>query len=397
MAALNSISIKSPTKTTAPTVGALQNYTQPTDATAVKPTANKGEFGYVAPTSTGFKKNNIDSGLLEYKADASADMDFDKHGVSTTGLATQTAAVPQYGTSDTFISDNALVENRVAGLLDPTSEMNRAVQANISNKMNARGIAGSSIDDSTSQSAMIQNALSIAAPDAATYASADLQNQNATYSSQKANQDTTNQGNLATHNTNLSGVLNDQSAQYDQDKTKLQGAVTGDINQQQGNIAGAKATQDAAYASDALAQTGLLEGAKSTQAANIEAEMTALTAMANQNQTLLENKLANSSAYTADQNKAIMQQYGEQAQVYREGIQQEYSRFAAEAELNSTERATLSNAMQKMSSDYEISIQNILLDVNLDATGKNAAIERLNIVYKDDMTNIAGIFGLTTK
>ncbi|MBE0584135.1 MAG: hypothetical protein IH612_10310 [Desulfofustis sp.] len=390
---MNNTVINKPTVTTEPIQPPTLNaYNQPT-VDVKKPTADASQFGYQQPANS-FTSKNINQGLLEFNPTKSGQMQFNQQGVNTENLGVQTAQVPQYQAGQDFISDGALVEKRVQGLLDPNNDMNRLVQANVKAKMNARGIAGSSIDDTSSQSAMIQNALQIATPDAQTVATADLNRQGATYGSQRANQDTTNQGNLATHQTNLQGAINNQNAGLEWDKTNLQGAITGDLNQQKGNIAGAQKDQQAAYDHDARNQQGLLEGARATQDAKIRAELQGMESVNSQNMMLLEDKLNSSRQFTQEQNQAIMQAFQETQKQYSQGIEHEYSRVIAQAQLNAEDRGKLAGAMQQMASDYEISVQNVLLDQNLTAEAKNAAITRINNIFNQDMANIASVFGV---
>lgn len=392
--AYNTTEIATTPQPATPQAPQLQAYQQP-NVTAVKPTIDTSNTGYQAPTSQPFNTRNLDQGLLEFNPTSSGQLTFNSQGLNTDNMKVETAQVPQYQAGQDFISHGALVENRIKGLLDPNNDMNRAVQANVKAAMNARGIAGSSIDDTSAQSAMIQNALHIATPDAQTMATADLNRQGATYGSQRANQDVTNQGSLSEQTGKINAGLDDLRASQAWDSTQQKAAIQADLNKQQANIAGTQANQQAQLAADGRDHQGLLEGAAKQQQANISAELAGMESVSSQNLAILQNKLETANQTTKEQNAAIMQAFSAQQELIRTSLNNEFQKASQQAQLNAAQRDSLSQAMTTMANNYEITIQNIMLDMNLNADAKNAAIARINKIFNQDMNNIANIFGAT--
>ncbi|MBV5329131.1 MAG: hypothetical protein JZU65_16140, partial [Chlorobium sp.] len=127
--------------------------------------------------------------------------------------------------------------------------------------------------------------------------------------------------------------------------------------------------------------------------AAISAELAGMESQSAQNLAILQDKLKSSSSNTTEQNAAIMQAFTEQQTTIRANLSNEYAKATSQAQLNASQRTSLATAMSAMANDYEISIQNILLDANLDATSKNAAISRINAIFDQDMGNISSVFG----
>jgi hypothetical protein len=382
--------VTTPAAATAP---ALNAYQPPTVAVTA-PTMNTSNTGYVAPPTTS-TTNNINAGLLEYDNTAASAGTFDGRQIATPAAANINQATPEFKTADNYLTDGAFVENRVNGLLAEDSVTMQRAKAQGLADAGSRGLQNTTMGATIGQTAMIDKALQIATPDATTQASADMSRQNATYQATRANQDATNTSSLASQAANINSALSAQTAGQSWDSTQLKSVVQGQLNTQTANIEGAKATQAAQNAADARTQTGLLEGASNQQKAAISAELASMESQSAQNLTILQDKLKAANTTTAEQNAAIMQAFTEQQTTIRTTMSNEYNKASSQAQLDAGQRTSLATAMSGMANDYEISIQNVLLDVNLDAAAKNAAITRINNVFDQDMANISSIFGAT--
>lgn len=380
-----------PAVTAAPT---LNQYQTPAVQTT-KPTLNTGNTGYTAPAGNNFTAKNLNSGLLDYNPSSSKHLTFDGRDINASNIGADiNQATPDFAAANNYLTDGAFVENRVAGLLeDPNNTLNQRMKANGLADAGSRGLQNTSMGATIGQAVLADKAVQIATPDAATQAQGDLSQQNATYSSQRANQDATNQGSLAEQTAKINSELNAQTAGQAWDAVGQKAAIQGDLNKQGANIAGAQATQQAEYASDGRTQQGLLEGAAKEQAANISGELAGMESMSSQNLAILQDKLASARNTTQEQNAAIMQKYKSQQELIQTTISNEYKKASDQAQLNAAQRDSLSSAMTTMANNYEISVQSIMLDPNLDATAKNAAITRINKIFNDDMANISSVFG----
>lgn len=382
------------TQVDTPAAPDLNEYQTP-DVQTVKPTADSSKFGYQSP-STEFTTNNLNQGLLEYDNSSSKNLTFDGREIDADSInANVNTVTPNFATASNYLTDGAFVENRMTGLLENDNPINQRVQANALASSNARGLANSSIGVTAGQTALIDNAYQIASQDATTQAQGDLARQSATYGAQGKVQDAQNQSALNSQTGAIESALASQTAGQSWDSTEQKAAIQGDLNKQQANIAGAQTTQQAQYDSDARNQAGLLEGAAAEQSANISAELKGLESVSSQNLSILQSKLEAANNTTAEQNAMLIESYQQAQENYRTSINNEYSRVTSQAQLNAAQREALGNQMTEMANNYEISVQNVLLDPNLDADAKNAAIERINSIFDQDMSNIAEVFGAT--
>ncbi len=377
-----------PTQPVTPTVNAYQT----PEVQAVKPTINTANTGYVAPTDT-FKQNDINTGLLEF--DGTAGGGFTGNAINNGNIgANVNQATPDFKTADNYLTDGAFVENRVNSLTnDPNNQLMQRGKAQGLAEAGTRGLQNTTMGATIGQTAVIDKALQIVTPDATTQAASDMSRQNATYQAQRANQDTANAGSLAEQTVKINSELNNQNAANTWDSNAQKATQQAELNKYNADIAGAAATQKAQYDADARTQTGLLEGASKTQAANISAELAGMESMSAQNLSILQSKLEGARATTADQNQAIIAQFQAQQEMQRTIISEEYGKVIAQAQLNVGQRDSLANAMTTMAKDYEVSIQNIMLDPNLTSESKNIAISRINQIFNQDMRNISNIFG----
>lgn len=390
---LNSTQIDPVATPATPTTPTLSAYKTP-DVQAVKPTIDTTKTGYVAPT-TSFTQRDVDTGLLDYQPDSSKDLTFDGRQINASAVGANISNVtPDFATSDKYLTDGAYVENRVKGLLeDPNNALMQRAQANGMADAGARGLQNTTMGATIGQSVMADKALQIATPDAATQATADMNRQNATYTSQNATKAAENQGSLAQQTAAINSALSAQTAGQSWDSTAQKAAIQGDLNVQNEKIASANANQQAALASDAREQTGLLEGAAKTQAANISAELQGMESVSAQNLSILQDKLASAGNTTKEQNAATMQAFAAQQELIKTRMNDEYNKATSQAQLNTTQRQALASSMTTMANNYEISVQGIMLDQNLTADAKNAAITRMNAIFNQDMSNISSIFG----
>ena len=383
--------VTSPPQAQAPNV---KEYQTPADATAIKPTIDTSNTGYQAPT-TQFNTHNIDQGLLNYNPQASKNLTFDGRAINANAITHSLDNVtPDFAKSDQFLTDGAFVENRLHGLLeDPNNQLMQRARAQGMEEAGARGLRNTSMGATIGQANMIDKALQVATPDASTQATADMNRQGATYAAQQKQQDAINQGTLAEQAARINSELAAQQAGHSWDSTQQKAAIQGDLNTQAANIEAAKATQQAQYAHDSREHQGLLEGAAQEQQANIKAELAGMESVSAQNLAILQDKLAAAGKTTEAENQAIMQAFSEQQQTIRTELSAKYSAAVSQAQLNASQRDSLANVMTTMANNYEITIQNILLDPNLDAEAKNAAISRINSIFNQDMNNIANVFG----
>ena len=170
---------------------------------------------------------------------------------SATGVA---AAQTQPSTA--YVTDNALIEKRLEALLAKDSPLLKQAQLRSDQTMNASGVAHSSMANQLGTQAVLSKGLEIVAPDANTYATADL-----------TRQATDSQGILAQQATTNQGVLNNQAAKIDYQATNQQGNITAALNQQGQQYALDQTRFNAAIASASAQQQALI------QAGQKEAEM----------------------------------------------------------------------------------------------------------------------------
>lgn len=386
-----STQIETPT-VTAPTAPTLNAYETP-DVDTVKTVADTSNMQYQAPASN-FTEHNLNTGLLEYDPTKADNLTFDGKEINADAVgANINQTTPSFANSSNYLSDGAFVENRISGLLSDDNDLNKAVKAKALADSNARGLANSSMGVTAGQTALVNNALQIATPDATTQATADLSRQTADYTAQGKVQDANIQSSLAQQTAAINSALQSQLAGNEWDSTKQKAVIQGELNSQNANIAGAQTDQAAAYAYDAKNQTGLLEGAQAEQQGKINAELSSMESVSAQNIEILKNKLESANNTTQEQNAAIIEAYQQQQENFRTTLNNSYSVAVSQAQLNSTQREALGSYMTEMANNYEISIQNVLLDANLTAESKNSAIAKINALFNQDMDNIASIFG----
>jgi hypothetical protein len=305
------------------------------------------------------------------------------------------SVTPTFAEGKSYLSDGAFVENRVNNLLSEDSDSMKRAKAQGMADANARGLSNTTMGATIGQTAMIDKALQIATPDATTQATADMTRQNATYASQQKQQDVANQGTLAEQTAKINSALTAQTAGQNWDAVSQKAAIQGDLNVQGAKIADAQANQAGDIATDARAQQGLLEGAGKTQAANISAELAGMESVSAQNLSILQNKLESAGRTTQEQNAATMQAFSAQQDLIKTQLSATYDAVKSQANLNAAQRDSLSGAMTTMANNYEISVQGIMLDPNLTAASKDAAIVRINKIFNQDMANISSVFGAT--
>jgi hypothetical protein len=387
--------LQAATPCSARTAPIVQPYQTPTDAAAVKPTFDASKTAYKTPAgASDFTARNLDQGLLEYDPANSKNLTFDGRDVNASNIGANINNVtPDFQTSDKFLTDGAFVENRVNNLMSQDNELNQRARTQGVQQAAGMGLANTTMAATIGQANMIDKALAIATPDATTTASADLARQGATYQSQRANQDAQNQGSLAEQTARINSELNTQKAGQEWDATNQKSALQADLNKQTANIAGAQATQNAGYQADSQVRAGLLEGAGREQQGNISGELAAMESMSAQNLTILQDKLQSAGRTTDAQNQAIMAAFSAQQEIIKTQLSGAYTAVVAQAQLNAGQRDSLAGVMSEMANNYEISVQNIMLDPNLEADAKNAAIERINRIFNQDMANIASVFG----
>lgn len=169
--------------------------------------------------------------------------------------ATGVAATPTQP-STAYVTDNALIEKRLEALLAKDNPLLKQAQLRSDQTMNASGVAHSSMANQLGTQAVLSKGLEIVAPDANTYATADL-----------TRQATDNQGILAQQATTNQGALANQAAEIDYRATNQQGNITAALNQQGQQYALDQTRFNAAIASASAQQQATI------QAAQKEAEM----------------------------------------------------------------------------------------------------------------------------
>jgi hypothetical protein len=390
-----STDISNPTTPTTQPPPQLNEYTSP-DVAITKPELDSSNIGYQAP-ATNFNARSIDSGLLDYDPTAAQNLTFDGREIDASAVgANISQQTPDFATSNNFLSDGAFVENRVAGLLeDPNNTLNQRMKANGLADSNSRGLANTSMGATIGQAVLADNAIRIATPDATTQATGDLNRQGATYDAQGKIQTGEIQSSLAEQTAKINSSLEAQRAGQSWDSTAQKAVIQGALNTQNANISGAQTTQQEGYTSDARNQQAAIDGAGREQSARISGELAGLESMSSQNLSILQNKLESANRTTQEQNAAIMQQYSEQQALIRDSMNNQFNMASTQAQLNAGQRDSLANVMGEMAYNYELTVQNIMLDPNLDADAKNAAILRINKIFDQDMNNISQVFGAT--
>jgi len=138
--------------------------------------------------------------------------------------------------STDFIPNEALLEHRASGLLDPNNPFNRSVVNSARQIGNSRGALNSTITGSLAQDAIIKNAINIAGPDAATYANAANMSQDLSNRSALSAQEATQTGGLEVNrglidsalqksDYGFRSALQSQGAAENIDAMKVQGGI----------------------------------------------------------------------------------------------------------------------------------------------------------------------------
>lgn len=395
--ALNT-NIVTPAAPAAPVAPTVNSYSVPDTITATQPTGfDAANTGYTTPAGANdFTVNNLNQGLLEYDPTNSSKLTFDGRDINASNIGANVNNVtPDFKTADQFLTNGAFVENRVNNLMSQDNELNQRMRAQGQQQAAGMGLANSTMAATIGQANMIDKATQIATPDATTQATADMSRQSATYQAQRANQDAQNQGSLAEQTAKINAELNKQNAGSAWDAKGHEAALQADINKLNANIAGAQTTQNAQYNAQANVQAGLLEGAKATQQGAINAELAQMESMSAQNLSILQAKLEAAGNTTAAENQAIMSAFTAQQELIKTNLTGAYNAAINQAQIDSEQKQVLASNMASIAKDYEISIQNILLDPNLTAAAKNSAIAKVNLIFDQDMANIAAIFGAT--
>lgn len=398
-----------------PETPTLDTYETP-DVGVTTGSVDSSKFGYQAP-STDFQQHDLNQGLLDYDPSSSKNLTFDGRDIDASAIgANVKQTTPDFATSDNYLTDGAFVENRVTGLLEDDNPLTQRAEANGLAAANSIGLANTSMGATIGQTAVLDRALEIATPDATTQATADTTRQAADYGAQGKVQDTENTASLATQQGLIEGALQSQAGGIDWDANTQKAAIQGDLNEQAANITGAQTTQKEQYAADSQVRSGLLEGALAEQQGNITGEIGNVESQNTQNLTILKDKL--NAAYTTteaknalavevyqqgqenyrmDENNAVAMQMEEYKQAAA-AIQGDADRFLQEVisqtEISASQTQTLATNFSQEARDFEISVQNILLDQNLTDESKNSAITVLVSTFNQNVSAMASLFGV---
>ena len=185
------------------------------------------------------EEENTDLGLLEGLQTSGNDSSSEVQEVATpvTEQANPNPATPDFAPSDSYLTDGAFVENRVAGLLeDPNNLLSQRMKANGLAASGSRGLQNTTMGATIGQTVLADKAIEIARPDAATQAQGDLTRQGAEYLAQREGQNVENQKDVLTHSGNIQGELSSQQAQQAKDIATLTASLTASNQEQHDNF-----------------------------------------------------------------------------------------------------------------------------------------------------------------
>lgn len=340
------------------------------------------------PASTAFKSPDMtpNSAATGYNPTVSGGLSFQQNNANMAGAGVNlTGTRTSLDPSQSYISDDALVEKRLTDLLSEDNPYVKLNEMRAKQAQNAKGLSNSSMAITAGNQAAIAAGLDIVKPDAATYAQADLQRQSSDYQGGLSQQQAAQQGALAQQQGDITGRLTDQNKGYEWDTRVQQGAISGDLK-----------TQDAAIQADNLRLQGLSQGALAEHQGNVAAAGRTQEAFYQQQQAEFDGQIqAALQKLTAD-NANSMEVFKATTGVMGQKLELEQNRIIQEASLNKAQRDSFAGFLTTLQKDYEVSIQNILLDPNLTAASKNKAIQDITYIFNQDIAQMGNVFGVTT-
>ena len=360
----------------APETGTYQNPAN----TFQNKNVNTGNMGFDAP--------NMDpkAGAFDYNPTASGGLSFEQHGLNLQGAGVNLDHTkPTFDPSQSFISDDALVEKRLTDLLSDDNPYVKLNELKAQQAMNAKGGLNTSMAATAGRAAAIEAGLDIAKQDASTYAQADLARQSSTYQGGLSQQQGEITGALDTHKADLAGRQTDQQKAYEFDTRVQQGAISGDLKQ-----------QDLAGQAEQTRLQGLQQGALAEQQGRITGELNTQQAAYKQQNDQFQGQVNAALQNLQDTNESKQLVFKETMGLITNRMQLEQNRVIEQAKLNEQQREAFGTMMTQMAKDYEVSVQNILINENLDKAGKQHAIAAITSIFNQDMTNISNIFGVRT-
>lgn len=265
--------------------------------------------------------------------------------------ATSQAVAPAVAGSDQYVTNNSLVEKRLEALLAKENPLLKQAQLYSRQAANKSGMANSTMADQAGVQAVISKGLEIVSPDAATYSTASLQRQQS-------------------ENT---GALNTQQANYTSQDRAQQGSITAGLQQQQKqlDLAG---QQYASQITREEAQYGaVLDNAASQYAGQLELDKTRFSAII--------------EGLSLQQKSRIQQTIDIAQKKFDEGIE----KMQIEAE----QRLALAQIFATSEASYLSNVTSAMTDPDLDADAKAAYVEQMGENFYTDMETTGNIMGIS--
>ncbi len=279
-----------------------------------------------------------------------SDFELDKVSVDPSDLGYQgTGNQTSFDAGNSFINDDSLAVNQVGGLLEKGSMLYDIGESKGLSQAAGRGLLNSDMGVEAGVRGGIAEIMPAVLNDSQILGQADLAHQGAEYTSELKNQEGDISGALAEQGANIEGALNDQTAQYHA------GLAT-----QGAELAGAQTTQAQQYQQSSMEYEALLQSELATQE--------------------WDNKF---SAQVFDAQQAAM----------RDRMNLEFNELIQNNQITLEEQKALSDAYMELSKNYEISVQNIILDPDMNGEAKTAALNQLQAIFEQDMSNISDLWG----
>ena len=275
--------------------------------------------------------------------------DLQQQSIDSTNTGyTAPTSTPSFDTGKSFVDDNSLAVNQVGGLLDKGSMLYDIGESKGLSMAAGRGLINSDMGVEAGVRGGIAEIMPAVLNDSQLLGSADLAQQGAEYQAGIEGYNSELAGAQAQQNANIQDELNDQTAGYHAELARQDLANKGELT-----------TQTAKYQQAEQEVAALLQSAINGQEWD---------------------------------NKFSEQVFVAQQTAMRERMNIEFNELIQANSVTLEQEKALSDAYMEMSKNYEISVQNILLDEFLDASGKAAALTKIQEVFDINMSNIAGIF-----
>jgi hypothetical protein len=370
----------------APSAGMVNAAMQQT-ATAPAPQVNTGVINSQMAPSPQVQGTNLSgqtrlvdtSGFTPTQTAATAQADTATASqTGSTGYTADKAALSQWN-----VDKNQTVQGQLENVLATDNPIMQQARTKAAQTANARGLINSSMAVQAGESAVIQSALPIAQQDATTYGSAAKSN--AEYSNQNAQFNTSETNKASQFTANASNTAELANAQMKTDTSRTNAQLGTEVNKQNASATNALQSQNL----DNKARSEFQNVATQNDAAKTDATTGLQAAMANQDVAVKQSAQQYDAAV-----KAAMQNADAQTRIQLQNIDAVTRTQLSEIE---AKYKTQMQSSQSMASSYQSmidSVTRIMMDKDLDAAGKQAAIDNVTTLYNGALAVQERITGL---